>query len=562
MHGPHRPYVSRRQFLRRAATVGIATSAGPWLWRGLAYADDAPAEQVHVELGADAATQAQFTWMTPAAVTDPFLQLGEQRIPATTVQYEGYPGFFHKVRVSDLLPATTYGYGVGQAGTLQRDGFTYTTGPRGRTSFSFTAFADQGTDFAGDEVTIEDVDPTTLEMIAKAADQQPPRQATMNRDLAYSFAPRFHVVGGDTSYANGNQAVWDEWFRGYEPYATSMPIVPCIGNHEIEAMGVGVSGFGTGDSWGPLGYDAYRTRFTLPENGDREWEGNWFRFRYGSVEFLSLDNNDVNDEVPANIGYSEGRQEAWAERVLQAAADDETCDFIVVIMHQAAFSTGLHGSDQGVREAWFEMFSRHGVDLVLQGHDHQYERTHLVRTPSADEIEVILPTDGTYAEELGTMYVVCGNGGAVQRPQNPLPNEFEWQAEKSVFTVGTVKVDVEFDEAAGVKRLVLGEYSVTTGAPIEEGIVIERPLVVAASTDDEVSPAPVTDDSDASTPEPEPRNLAATGGGPGASTLLSVAALGMAGSLARARYRGPDDEETEERRARRQEAAAAARREA
>lgn len=557
MHGPHRPFVSRRQFLRRTATVGLATSVGPWVWQGLAHAQEAPVEQVHVELGADAARAAQFTWMTPAPVDGPFLQLGEQRLPAETVQYEGYPGFFHKVRVTDLLPDTTYPYGVGHGGAVVRDGFSYTTGPSGRTDFSFTAFADQGTDLTGGEPAIEDVDPATLMMIAKGVDQQPPFQATRNRELAYSFAPRFHVVGGDTSYANGDQAVWDEWFRGYEQHATSRPIVPCLGNHEIETMGVGLGGFtlvgDADDSWGPLGYDAYRTRFTLPENGDPEWEGNWFRFRYGSVEFISIDNNDVNAEVVANVGYSQDRQAAWVERTLQAAHDDDACDFIVVIMHQAAFSTGLHGSDQGVRDAWFAMFSRFGVDLVLQGHDHQYERTHLVRTPDPETVETILPTDGTYASDVGTMYVVCGNGGGVQRPQNPFANEFEWQATKSVFTVGTVKVDVQFDEAAGVKRLVLGEYSVTTGGPIEEGIVIERSLAMAGTVDDDADdglPAPVEAQP---APEPAPQPVLPATGGPAGISAVGVAAIGMAGALASARYRGPHDEETQELRAARHE---------
>jgi hypothetical protein len=186
--GRHRPYVSRRQFIRRASTV----------------------EQIHVGLGADAARDAQFTWMTPAAVTVPFLQLGSQRIGATTQQYDGYPGSFHKVRVTDLLPATGYTYGVGQADAVQRDGFSYTTGPSGRTSFSFTAFADQGTDFVGGEPSIEGVDPVTLTTIAKGADQQPPFQATANRELAYSFAPAFHVVGGSLARARYRGAHDDE----------------------------------------------------------------------------------------------------------------------------------------------------------------------------------------------------------------------------------------------------------------------------------------------------------------------------------------------------------------
>ena len=56
--------------------------------------------------------------MTPAAVTAPFLQLGGQRVPAETKQYPGYPGYFHHVRLDDLLPSTGYAYAVGHAGAL------------------------------------------------------------------------------------------------------------------------------------------------------------------------------------------------------------------------------------------------------------------------------------------------------------------------------------------------------------------------------------------------------------------------------------------------------------
>lgn len=560
-HHPHRPFVSRREFMRRSATVGLLTASGPFLWKKLAYAQEVPVEQVHVQYGADAATQATVTWMTPAAVQGPFLQLGEQRLPATTRQYEGYPGFFHHVRVNDLLSSTTYTYGIGHGDVVQREGFSYTTGPAPGTPFTFTAFADQGTDFLGGDLTqIQDFDPATLQTIAKGADQQPPFQATMNRDLAYSFNPAFHLVGGDTSYANGNQDVWDEWFRGYEQYASSRPMMPALGNHEIEVQGVGVSGFGTGDSWGPLGYDAYRYRFDLPFNGDPEWEGCWYRFRYGSVEFISLDNNDVNVEVTANIGYSEGRQEAWAAQALRAASEDPTCDFIIVMMHQAAFSTGLHGSDQGVRDAWFEMFATYNVDLVLQGHDHQYERTHMMVRD-----EVALAAEGDYVTDLGTMYIVCGNGGAVQRPQNPLPNEFPWQAAKSVFTVGTVKVDVIPDTGEGTKRLVIGEYSVTTGGPVEEGIVIERQLDQAAQPTP--TPTPTPEPTPTATPDPTPTPTptpAATPqvgqpntttvlpqtGGPAGIGMVGVTALGAAAATT-AWVRGRKDEEVAELRAQR-----------
>lgn len=544
-HGPSRPYVSRRDFLRRAAAVGLASSAGPWLWRGIAYAQDAPVEQVHAQFGSDAARGAAFSWMTAGPVEAPFLQLGQQRIAAETVQYAGYPGYFHHVRVSDLLPATTYPYGVGHGGVVVREGFSWTTGPLPGTPFTFTAFGDQGTD-EPDPTNIQDVDPRTLTTLSAG---QPPFQASQNRDLAVSMAPAFHAIVGDTSYANGDQGIWDAWFRGIEKMATSAPWMPCIGNHEIEMAG-GIGGFGAGDAWGPLGYDAYRHRFALPSNGDPDWEGCWYRFRYGSVEFISIDNNDVNTEVTANVGYSEGRQQAFVAEALRAADADPTVDFIIILMHQAAFSSGLHGSDQGVRDAWFDLFATHHVDLVIQGHDHHYERSHLMTRD-----QIALAADGDYVSDLGTMYVVAGNGGGAQRGEGVLSRNgdvlgAEWTAAIAAQEIGTLKVEVVPDTGNGTKRLILGEYSVTRGgAPIEEGIVIERTRTAATN------PGPSGEQEPATAPNEESATpmLPATGG-PAGVGLVGLGAVSAA-TAATAWLRDRDDEEAAELRARRVEAA-------
>ena len=232
-HGPHRPYVSRRQFVQRTAAIGLATGAGPFLWQQPGYAAETPVEQVHGQFGADAGREAAFSWMTPGPVRRPFVQLGGERVAARTVQYAGYPGYFHHARVEDLLPGTRYRYAVGHAGKVRSTQAGWRTGPRPGKAFTFTAFGDQGTD-EPDLTNIQDVDPLTMQTIAH---QQPPFQASLNRDLAHSMNPAFHVIVGDTSYANGDQAIWDAWFRGIEPMARTMPWMPCLGNHEIEAEG-------------------------------------------------------------------------------------------------------------------------------------------------------------------------------------------------------------------------------------------------------------------------------------------------------------------------------------
>src|SRR5206468_10319517 len=80
-------------------------------------------------------------------------------------------------------------------------------------------------------------------------------------------------------------------------------------------------------------------------------------------------------------GYSDGEQTRWLEKTLRHAADDHGIDWIVVQMHQDALSSSKtgNGSDKGIREAWLPLFDRYGVDLVVCGHDHDYERSWPVR---------------------------------------------------------------------------------------------------------------------------------------------------------------------------------------
>src|ERR1700730_9516056 len=104
----------------------------------------------------------------------------------------------------------------------------------------------------------------------------------------------------------------------------------------------------------------------------------------GNVRFVWLNNDDVcyQDGGTTYIrGYSGGRQKAWLERALRQARESEEIDWIVVCMHQVATSTAIpfNGCDLGIREEWLPLFDRYGVDLVVSGHEHHYERTLPVR---------------------------------------------------------------------------------------------------------------------------------------------------------------------------------------
>ena len=76
------------------------------------------------------------------------------------------------------------------------------------------------------------------------------------------------------------------------------------------------------------------------------------------------------------------KQTAWLAAQLKAARTaGSEIDMIVVQVHQCALSSSAtgNGSDLGIRQAWLPLFDQYSVDIVVNGHDHDYERTFAVR---------------------------------------------------------------------------------------------------------------------------------------------------------------------------------------
>ncbi len=87
---------------------------------------------------------------------------------------------------------------------------------------------------------------------------------------------------------------------------------------------------------------------------------------YGPMELFVLDSS-----TPRVTGAAGPEQIDWLRRALAAS----TAPWKVAAMHHPPYSSGGHGSDIAVREAVEPLFIEFGVDLVLTGHDHHYERT-------------------------------------------------------------------------------------------------------------------------------------------------------------------------------------------
>jgi hypothetical protein len=364
----------------------------------------------HLAFGADPSRQVVVSWQVPAAVTAPFIRLGlsptdfgppvaaEVRTLTSQLSWQhpvedeplikptSVTQYYLHARLDQLIPDTTYYYAVGHQGYDPTGGrlgevasFHTAPAPGRGGAFSFTAFGDQGVGY----------------------------NAAATGNLIAGLAPAFHLHMGDLSYANTDGGgstddkydarVWDSFFVQNEPIAAQIPWMMAIGNHEMEAW------------YTPDGYGGVRARFTMPDNA---WSASTgiYSWRYQNVGLISLDGNDICYNTPANLNYTKGAQLTWLRRTLAAMRADPSIEFIVVYFHQCVYSTCHdNGAELGAQQQWAPLFDTYQVDLVLNGHNHIYERTDPIKAGKASKQ---LPSGGTVDPVTdGTPYVVAGGGG-------------------------------------------------------------------------------------------------------------------------------------------------------
>jgi len=200
--------------------------------------------------------------------------------------------------------------------------------------------------------------------------------------LAHGADARFLLHTGDVVYQVGSSEQYPdnfirpyrEWLVGgkdwrrlrYDRLVFRVPFLPVLGNHDIRTA--------NGDpqvAYAPFGM-----------------EGRWYTLRRGPVQFFLLDTN-------GNARWQ--HQRPWLAKALAAS----TAPWKVVVGHHPIHSAGLYGDDPAAIARLTPLFRRYGVQLYINGHDHNYERTR--------------PIDGT-------TYLTVGNGGAHLRAVLPNRN--------------------------------------------------------------------------------------------------------------------------------------------
>jgi acid phosphatase type 7 len=448
---------------------------------GFAVATPALAAPAQVHLGFEGPTDTTVTVTWRSTEATGAVTFGEttaygRTAAAVSVAYGG--SWLHEARLGGLAPGTTYHYRAGAGASLTPDR-TFTTGPArsARAAFRFAAYGDSRTDDA-----------------ARAR----VRAAVQARQ------PAFSVDSGDLVEDGSRQALWDEWFATMEPLLATTPFVSVVGNHEVNSA-------------------LFYQQFALPRRSaaaDGETYASW---HYGNVHFLSL-----NTEIPYGAGSA---QYAWLEADLARAAADPAVRWIIATLHRPPYSSGNHGSELGVREAWSPLFERYGVAVVFSGHDHHYER-------SLAFANGVPQRDGG-----GVVYVVTGGAGA------PL-----YGVTGSAFTAFSrsihhfVQVDVTATalalQAIDSNGNVIDRVTLVNGAPLPAEVPLPQQTPPAAPVaDDPTTPATPAPETPASSPGGLPSTLGAdatrsggcgVAGGGGALTSALALVAACAGGQRRA----------------------------
>ena len=402
-----------------AATTSVTNTTDP--------VNTPPVAGLHLQFGADASSEMVVSWHTLQPVKQPRALVGrmdgklEQVVAASEVSYVDGKShqtvYAYHAKVTNLDPDAAYMYAALHEGAEPQFG-SFRTSPRGRHALSFTSFGDQGT-------------PTLGKVFVPPAGVKLNGTMYVNDNLGSPAAgdttlgverlrPLFHLFNGDLCYANIAQdrvrTWWDFWTNNSRS-ARNRPWMPSPGNHENELGN------------GPIGYQAYQTYFSLPsdESQTEVTKGLWYAFTAGSIRVVAIANDDVvyQDGGDSYVrGYSNGAQKAWLEKQLAAARADTSIDWLVVCMHQVAISTAdkFNGADLGIREEWLPLFDKYGVDLVVCGHEHHYERSHPIRGQQVNAtltpIPVATATDVIDTTK-GTVHMVIGGGGT-SVPSNEL----------------------------------------------------------------------------------------------------------------------------------------------
>jgi len=192
---------------------------------------------------------------------------------------------------------------------------------------------------------------------------------------------------GDNAYASGTDAEFQSnFFNVYkDDLLKYYKLYPAPGNHDY-----GNSAANTGKTGStPALSMPYHLNFSVPSAGQNGGVAsnvkNYYSFNIGDVHFISLDSYGKDDGNTTKLYDTSGTQATWLKADLAA----NTKRWTIAYFHHPPYTKTSHSSDYNagageldlvaIREKFVRILERNGVDLILCGHSHGYERSYLLK---------------------------------------------------------------------------------------------------------------------------------------------------------------------------------------
>lgn len=360
-------------------------------------------------------------WKTDV-LCDSKVLYGTNQTNLSSMSYISNSDTLHSNFLSGLLPNTKYYYTVNQSTTqLCGDTFYFYTAPLIGASqkVRFLALGDCGSGFA----------------------QQ------FNVKSAINFYRQSNYINGvlllgDNAYLNGTQQEYQSGF--FDPYKTNFIFnYSCIyaapGNHDY------ANDYNLSLNHQVPYYEIFKTPQNAELGGIPSNHKEFYSYNYANAHFISLDSYGIESGM-YHLWDSLGPQYQWLEQDLQ----QDHSMWKIVYFHHPPFTMGTHNSDTEsdlvlIRQNIARLLEKYGVDLVINGHSHNYERSwlqkghynlentfnkvlHTVDSSSAryDGTLNSCPYKKDSSDNKGTVYVVAGQSGRDGFSQSSYPHDSKY----------------------------------------------------------------------------------------------------------------------------------------
>ncbi|XP_058182164.1 purple acid phosphatase 23 isoform X2 [Rhododendron vialii] len=291
-------------------------------------------------------------------------------------------GIIHHVKIDGLEPGTKYYYKCGDSAfpaMSEEQAFQSLPLPGPKTYPSRIAVI-------GD-LGLTSNSTTTIDHLI----ENDPSMILMVGDLTY--ANQYLTTGGkgascfSCSFPNAPiretyQPRWDGWGRFMEPLISRVPMMVIEGNHEIEPQAAEIT------------FKSYLTRFSVPSEESGSNTNFYYSFDAGGVHFIMLG---------AYVDYNNtGAQYAWLKKDL-LNLDRSMTSWLVAAWHPPWYNSySSHYQEfECMRQEMEALLYHYGVDIVLSGHVHAYERMNRVYNYTLDPC--------------GPLYITVGDGGNIEQ---------------------------------------------------------------------------------------------------------------------------------------------------